>query len=90
MTILESAACSVPTVASRIYGITDAVEEGKTGVLFTAGDIAGLTQSLLKLIDNVHLRQEMGIVAKQRVLELFPSYKVTEGIMAFYNELLAD
>ena len=90
MTILESAACSIPTVASRIYGITDAVEEGKTGVLFTAGDIAGLTQALLKLIDDVHLRQEMGIAAKQRALELFPSYKTTAGIMAFYSELLAE
>ena len=90
MTILESAACSIPTVASRIYGITDAVEEGKTGLLFTAGDIAGLTQALLKLIDDAQLRQEMGIAAKQRVLELFPSYKITAGIMALYSELLAE
>jgi glycosyltransferase involved in cell wall biosynthesis len=90
MTILESAACSIPTVASRIYGITDAVEEGKSGVLFTAGDIAGLTQALLKLIDDVHLRQEMGIAAKQRALELFPSYKITAGIMDLYSELLAE
>ena len=43
MTILKSAARGVPTVASRIYGITDAVEDGKTGLLFTAGDIAGFT-----------------------------------------------
>jgi glycosyltransferase involved in cell wall biosynthesis len=90
MTILESAACAVPTVASRIYGITDAVAEGKTGVLFTAGDIAGLTQALLKLIDDVHLRQEMGIAAKKRALDLFPSYKITAGIMDLYSELLAD
>jgi len=90
MTILESAACAVPTVASRIYGITDAVAEGKTGVLFTAGDIAGLTQALLKLIDDVHLRQEMGKAAKKRALDLFPSYKITAGIMDLYSELLAD
>ena len=90
MTILESAACSIPTVASRIYGITDAVAAGKSGVLFTAGDIAGLTQALLKLIDDVHLRQEMGIAAKQRALELFPSYKITAGIMDLYSELLAE
>ena len=90
MTILESAACGVPTVASRIYGITDAVEDGKTGLLFTAGDIAGLTQALLKLIDDAHLRQEMGVAAKQRALELFPSYKITAGIMDLYSELLAE
>jgi glycosyltransferase involved in cell wall biosynthesis len=89
MTILESAACNVPTVASRIYGITDAVEDSKTGLLFSAGDVSGLTQSLLKLIDNRYLRKEMGEAARLRVLELFPSHKITEGMLALYNELLA-
>ncbi len=90
MTILESAACGVPTVASRIYGITDAVEDGKTGLLFTAGDIAGLTQSLLKLIDEPLLRQKMGEAARVRVLELFPSHKITEGMLSLYSELLTE
>ena len=90
MTILESAACAIPTVASRIYGITDAVAEGKTGVLFTAADIAGLTQALLKLIDDPLLRQEMGEAARVRALELFPSHKITEGMLALYSELLTE
>ena len=90
MTILESAACGVPTVASRIYGITDAVEDEKTGLLFTAGDIAGLTQSLLKLIDDPLLRQKMGDAARVRALELFPSHKITEGMLALYSELLTE
>ena len=88
MTILESAACGVPTVASRIYGITDAVEEGKTGLLFTAGDVAGLKQSLLTLIDDPLLRQNLGEKARLRALELFPSHKITEGMLALYSELL--
>ncbi len=88
MTILESAACGVPTVASRIYGITDAVEEGKTGLLFSAGDVAGLKQSLLTLIDDALLRQNMGEAARLRALELFPSHKITEGMLALYSELL--
>jgi glycosyltransferase involved in cell wall biosynthesis len=87
--IIEAAACNVPTVASRIYGITDAVEDGKTGLLFPAGDVAGLTQSLLRLIDDQHLRQELGNAARIRALALFPSYKITEGMLAFYSELLA-
>lgn len=88
MTILESAACGVPTVASRIYGITDAVEEGKTGLLFSAGDVAGLKQSLLTLIDDPLLRQNLGEKARLRALELFPSHKITEGMLALYSELL--
>jgi glycosyltransferase involved in cell wall biosynthesis len=90
MTILESAACGVSTVASRIYGITDAVEEGKTGLLFTAGDISGLTQSLSTLIEDKSLRLQMGEAARLRVLDLFPAHKIIEGVLAFYAELLAE
>ena len=49
MTIIEAAACGVPAVASRIYGVTDAVVDGKTGLLFPAGDVISLTRTLLKL-----------------------------------------
>ncbi len=88
--IIEAGASGVPTVASRIYGITDAVEDGKTGVLFTAGDVAGLTQSLLKLIDGPFLRQKMGDAARVRAVELFPSHKITEEMLKFYTDLLTE
>lgn len=87
MTIIESAACGVPAVASRIYGISDAVEDGNTGLLFTAGDVGALTRSLLKLITDDGLRQKMGIAARVRVLELFSSEKITREMMALYDRL---
>ena len=88
--IIEAGAAGVPSVASRIYGITDAIEEGKTGLLYTAGDVSGLTQSLLTLIEDKSLRQQMGEAARLRVLDLFPAHKITEGVLAFYAELLAE
>ena len=88
MTTLEAAACCVPSVASRIYGITDAVIEGETGVLFTAGDIEGLTKALLKLIEDYSLRQELGLKARLRVIDQFQSQKITNAMMMFYNQLL--
>jgi glycosyltransferase involved in cell wall biosynthesis len=88
MTLIEAAACGVPSVATRIYGVTDAVDDGKTGLLFSPGDIAGLTQSLLKLIDDSYLRQEMGEAARVRALKLFPSHKITDEMLALYSELL--
>lgn len=86
--IIEAGASGVPAVASRIYGITDAVEDGKTGLLFPAGDTAALKQALLELIVNRELRQQMGEAARVRALELFPSDKITRGILALYSELL--
>ena len=86
--IIEAGASGVPAVASRIYGITDAIEDGKTGLLFPAGDVLALTQALLKLIANRELRQKMGEAAMVRALELFPSQKITQETLALYSKLL--
>ena len=88
--IIEAAASGVPAVASRIYGVTDAIEDGRTGLLFLAGDISGLTQALLKLIVDRDFRHVMGESARVRALELFPSQRITREMLALYNDLLAQ
>lgn len=88
MAIIEAAACAVPTVASRIYGISDAVEDGKTGLLFPVGDVSALTQALLKLIMENELRQNIGNAARVRALELFPSEKITREMVMLYDRLI--
>lgn len=88
MTIIEAAACETPTVASRIYGITDAIEDGTTGVLFTAGDIASLTQALLRLINDQNLCREMGKASRKRALELFESHIITKEMLSAYEMFL--
>lgn len=86
MTIIEAAACGVPAVASRIYGVTDAVADGKTGLLFTSGDVSALTKALLKLIAEDELRQHMGNEARVRALELFSSEKLTHMMVMLYDK----
>lgn len=88
LVIIEAAATGVPAVCSRIYGITDAVEDGKTGLLFPAGDVAALTQALLKLLEDRDLRQQMGEAARVRALGLFPSQKIVGEMLALYGKLL--
>lgn len=86
--IIEAGASGVPTVASRIYGITDAVEEGRTGLLFPLGDVAALAQALTSLINNRDLRQQMGEAARIRASSLFASQKIIGEMQALYGELL--
>lgn len=87
VTIIEAAACGVPAVASRIYGITDAVADGKSGLLFPAGDVIALTQTLLQLITGNELRQHMGNAARVRALELFRSEIITRDMMLLYDRV---
>jgi len=87
--VIEAAACGVPTVATRIYGITDAVEENLSGLLFPPGNVAELTDNLLKLIDDYELCINMGDAAKMRAIDLFSSEQVTAKQIAHYEEVLA-
>jgi glycosyltransferase involved in cell wall biosynthesis len=87
--IIEAAASGVPAVASRIYGITDAVEDGVTGLLVPAGDVAELTKALLALIDDQALRRKMALAAKQRTLALFASENITREQMGLYEQAMA-
>lgn len=88
LTIIEAAACGLPAVASRIYGITDAVEENKTGLLFPVGDIEELVACLKKLLEDDELRLAMGEQARLRTLNDFSSASITREMMLLYDKLL--
>jgi len=86
--IIEAAACGVPTVATHIYGITDAVVDGETGLLSPAGDVERLRQNLLKLIDDPALRKRMGHAASERATTLFSAENITAGMVTLYGARL--
>ncbi len=86
--IIEAASAGVPCVGSRIYGISDAIEEKKTGILFPAGDLIALEKSLLKLIKNKPLRMHMGEFARKRARKIFSSEEINKEMIDFYRNLI--
>jgi lipopolysaccharide/colanic/teichoic acid biosynthesis glycosyltransferase len=86
--ILEAAGCGVPAVASRIYGIVDAVEEGRTGLLHQAGDVAAMTTELLRIARDGELRQSLGSAARLRAEREFPVDRMVAAHLSFYSEVL--
>ncbi|MCC6170076.1 MAG: glycosyltransferase family 4 protein [Caldilineaceae bacterium] len=50
--ILEAMACGVPAVATHIAGIPDLVHHGKTGFLFTPGDVAQMAGFMRRLLTD--------------------------------------
>ena len=84
LSIIEAAACKIPAVATRIYGITDAVEDGITGLLFMPGNVQALVQALLTLSTETHMRQEMGNAAYMRAIAMFDSNKISSELLKLY------
>ena len=86
--VIEAAACEVPAVVSRIYGLTDAVEENKTGIFFQAGNVDEIYQAVNMLIEDKELRIKLGRNARRRVQNHFSQESVTNALCVLYNDLL--
>ena len=89
-TIIEAAAAGVPAIGSRIYGITDAIVEGESGLLFEAGNANQLAQRMLALAGDASGRRRMGQNGRERALRDFSAAVVTAALLEFYEELLAQ
>lgn len=88
MVILEAAAAGMPAVASRIYGITDAVVDGLTGLLHPPGDVEAIVLQISSLLSNPEHCRKMGAKARRRVLADFSREESSRGLLAFYGKIL--
>ena len=70
---LEAMACALPVVISRLGGIPEIVEEGKTGYLLTPGDYPSLAARLDLLVQDEALRRSLGQAGRRRAVERFDS-----------------
>jgi len=86
--IIEAAAAGLPAIGSKIYGITDAIVEGETGLLFEAGNVQQLALNMRTLASDASLRRLMGHRARERALRDFPQEKLTAALLAYYRQLL--
>lgn len=59
ITTIEANACATPAVASRVPGLKDSVQDGRTGFLINYGDANAFAYSVIKLITDKNLREEM-------------------------------
>lgn len=57
---LEASACGRPIVATDAGGIRDAVIDGETGLIADDGDVQGIADRVLKLLENPELASTMG------------------------------
>jgi len=86
--IVEAAAVGVPAVASRIYGLVDAVSHGETGILHEVKNIQQIEEALLLLATDKTLRSSMSRKAIQRAHTYFRQDIVINEMRQYYHALL--
>lgn len=89
-TVIEAAACGVPAITSRIYGLTDAVEEGVTGLMNASGDVKGLYANMKMMAQDPALRIRMGNAALKRARSEFSMELITQHYLDFMKKNILE
>lgn len=71
LTIAEAMAAGCATIASRIGGIPEIIDDGVHGLLVTPGNAEELAAAMRRVLANPDLRAELAQAGRRRVLERF-------------------
>ncbi|KMQ87904.1 glycosyl transferase [Lasius niger] len=88
LALVEAAACGLPVIGSDIGGIPEAMDAGKTGLLFPPGDPIALAKKIAFLLDDKALRVKMGQAGRAFVEKEFSKEKQNKKLEAIYDSLL--
>jgi len=83
MVILEAAAMGIPAIGSKIYGVSDAILDNETGLLFQKGSAKSLADKIKKIIEDPNLQQSLGAAAKLNVQNHFDADQVIKQYVDF-------
>jgi glycosyltransferase involved in cell wall biosynthesis len=86
--VIEAAAMGLPTVGTDIYGLSDAVVHGETGLLVPSRDAESLAGAISILLADGALRSRMSEEARHRARALFDAELVSNLLMQEYADLL--
>jgi len=89
MVALEAIERGRPVVASDVGGLSEIVDDGRTGLLVPAGDAASLAEALVDLASDPGRAAAFGAAARVRALEVFSQDRCTDRIEALYGTALA-
>ena len=85
---IEAASCGIPAIGSNIYGLSDSIKDGETGVLVNVYSEKDLEKAMKKLLDNDILRIEMGKKAFINASENFSQDKLTLLLIHLYQRII--
>lgn len=83
LSILEAMFFGCPSVATRVGGIPEVIQDGESGLLAPAGDALSLAAAVQDLIDDPERRRKLGEAARLRAREHFSA----DAIVPQYENL---
>jgi glycosyltransferase involved in cell wall biosynthesis len=91
LVVIEALACGIPVLSTRLPGIAAIVHDGENGLLVDAGDVAGLTAGLRRLVTDSALASRLKARASEVELRSSLSWTVVvERLRAAYLQAVRE
>jgi len=87
--LLEAMRSSVAVVASRVPGNVDVISDERVGFLYEWGDITGLAQSMIRCLQDDHLRKRVANEARRYVTAHHDVERQVDKMVHLYRRLLS-
>jgi len=83
--ILQAMLCGLPVITTPVGSITEAVQEGITGILVTPKQALSLQAAIKRLIDDAELRKKLGAAALHFAQAGFGIHKMLDNMETVFK-----
>jgi glycosyltransferase involved in cell wall biosynthesis len=87
LVVLEAMATALPVVATRVGGVPELIEDGRTGILVEPEDPAGLARAIESLSGDPARREAMGRAGAEVVARRFDPRTIARRLADLYAEV---
>jgi len=88
VSVIESSACEVPVIVSKVGGLPEVVENNVTGLVVKPKDSNALAAAIEKLVLNDKLINSMGINGRKRVEKLYDFKDNLNHMIDIYSDTI--
>jgi len=85
---LEAMACKVPSIATRVGGVPELIDDGVTGLLFPVGDVDAMAAGAIGLLNDRQRFDVMRNAARKEAQRRFCATLVLPRYVKYYESIL--
>ncbi|HEY1901492.1 MAG TPA: N-acetyl-alpha-D-glucosaminyl L-malate synthase BshA [Terracidiphilus sp.] len=85
---LEAMACKVPSIATRVGGVPELIDDGLTGLLYAVGDVDAMAQGALGLLKDRDRLETMREAGRKTAQSRFCATLVVPQYVRYYESVI--